>query len=100
MDACKVPTLLVLLLARIYCEVSRCCVLVGQMKTALLEIKGTQYILWLDISHIHTHTENYSPDRIIIETSCVARLARVTIIIILPYTGQWFRVSRHLSIPD
>lgn len=49
----------------------RCCVLVGQMKTALLEIRG-KFLHGLATVHHLTllgSVEKYRPDRIIIECS-------------------------------
>lgn len=49
---------------------SRCCVLVGQMKTALLEILGTHLSEYPIYSNSETPAaEKFHPDRIIIESS-------------------------------
>lgn len=47
-----------------------CCVLVGQMKLALLELKGNGIEMAHDKTCTHNSTllEKYNPDRIIVET--------------------------------
>lgn len=47
-----------------------CCVLVGQMKLALLELKGNGIEMAHDetCTHYSTLPEKYNPDRIIVET--------------------------------
>lgn len=47
-----------------------CCVLVGQMKLALLELKGNSIKMAHDKTcpHYFTLPEKYNPDRIIVET--------------------------------
>jgi hypothetical protein len=54
-------------------SLERCCVLVGQMKIALLEIRGKQCIRRAAITCLTTKppVEKYHPDRIIIECSYV-----------------------------
>ena len=48
----------------------RCCVLVGQMKTAILEIRGEGRVKpGLNGPLMYPPAEKYRPDRIIIETS-------------------------------
>jgi len=50
-------------------EILRCCVLVGQMQTALLEIRGWFSLLEPPVLSPSTWLDKYRPDRIIIECS-------------------------------